>query len=147
MLWEQDVVAVLQAGSVGIGLLLTAWSIHEGAKARQIENLIRITDAHRALWTYQLERPELHRVMSATADLHKKPLTEAEEWFMGFLVNHLIVTFEANKKGQYRYPPTLRADIKDFFTRSVPHAAWQRIKPFQEPTFVQFVEKCIEGKV
>lgn len=148
MWWEQDVVvAVLQGGSVGLGLLLTACSIREGTKARQIENLIRITEAHRALWTYHLERPDMHRVMSREANLERVPLSDEEELFVMLLVNHLIVTFQANKLGQYRYPMMLEADIRDFFTRPVPAAAWERIKRFQEPGFIRFVEQCLEGKL
>ena len=130
--------------SVGIigGLLFTGVSLRLDAKTRRIGNLIRVTDAHRQIWSELYRRPELARVSDATVDLVRKPITPTEELFIGLLILHLNSSYHAMKDGVFIAPAGLRKDIQRFFARPMAKIVWEKMKPFQDNDFVRFVEMC-----
>jgi hypothetical protein len=130
--------------SVGIvgSLLLTTVALRDDAKTRRVGNLIRVTESHRQIWSELYRLPELARVSDMTVDLVRKPITPAEELFVGLLVLHLNSSYHAMKDGVFIAPAGLRKDIQRFFSRPMAKIVWEKMKPFQDADFVRFVEVC-----
>ena len=133
----------IQSAGIILGLFFTGIALRAETRSRQVENLIRITEGHRELWTYFDERPQLFRLFETQVDLGEHPLTEKETRFVQFLINHLILTFRAQQWGLYRSPERLRDDIRSFFTLPLPAAAWERLRKYQDKDFQEFVQKTL----
>jgi hypothetical protein len=134
--------------SVGIigGLVFTAHSLRINSKVRRVSNLLTITEHHRAIWTPLFERPELARVIDPTADVRKRPVTNAEELFVLLAVLHLGGAHEAAKEGLVAAPDGLQKDFRRFFSWPIPKEVWKRIKPFQDAELFRLIESCLDEK-
>jgi len=132
---------LLQSAGIIGGLFFTATSLRIDARARHVANLLTLTEHHRNIWTSLYQRPELARVLDERADVEQNPITGAEELFVLLLVLHLSSAQEAIKQGMFLAPDGLRKDIHGFFSRPIPKAVWERIKPLQDQDFVRFVEE------
>jgi len=134
--------------SVGIigGLFTTAYTLRTEGNARRIENLFTVTKNHREIWSELLAKPELSRVLRAKVDLKKEPITEAEELFVLFLTLHLATSFKAKKHGMYFAEHGLVRDMQEFFVLPIPSKIWKKIRRYQQPDFVSFVEKLAFSK-
>lgn len=93
---------------------VTALGFGAEARSRQAENLIRITESHRALWSQYHDNPALHRVLDPAADIEARPVTPEEARFVQFLILHIHLTFQLSKQGIYRQPERVREDIRLF---------------------------------
>ena len=69
---------VIQTVGVVGSLLLAAAAARRGAKAREIENLLTITENHRNLWNEAHQRDDLARIFQTDIDALKNPATVAE---------------------------------------------------------------------
>ena len=128
--------------SVGIigSLLFTAISLRIDAKVRRVGNLFEVTKQHREIWTALYSRPDLKRVVDASADPSGHSVTDEEELFVNLLILHLASNYQAAKAGMFMLPAELTADIAAFFSLPIPHAVWDKMKSFQDREFVAFVE-------
>jgi len=131
---------VIQSGGIIAGLLVSAAALRLDANARRVGNLLDVTKNHREIWTYLYARPELSRVLDASADLKRVPITAEEELFVNLLVLHLNSAYQATKRGVYVKPEGLRKDIQTFFSLPIPRAVWEKAKLLQDEDFVRFVE-------
>ena len=131
--------AFIQSAGIILGLLFTGAALRAETRSRQIENLIRITEGHRAIWTYFDERPELHRLFQHQVDLKQHPLTAEEIRFVQFLINHLLLTFRAQQRGLYGSPERLKDDVRSFFSLPIPKAAWEKVRRYQDADFQIFI--------
>jgi hypothetical protein len=131
---------LLQSGGIIASLLVSAAALRLDANARRTGNLLEITENHREIWSYLYTHPELSRVLDASVDLKRVPVTTEEELFVNFLVLHLNSAFYAMKKDVYVKPEGLRRDIQLFFSLPIPDAVWEKVKALQEEDFVRFVE-------
>lgn|ERR1043166_4586254 len=129
-------------GIVG-GFLFTASSLRIDAKVRQVQNLLRITEHHRSLWSRLLENPDLNRVTDPNPDLEKDPITPQERLFVLFVVLHLNAVFNAMRHGMFAAPGRIREDIRQFFAKPIPRFLWQQIKDLQDYDFVSYVERAL----
>jgi hypothetical protein len=130
----------LQSAAIIGSLLFTGLSFRIDAKVRRASNLLIITEQHRGLWLHLLDRPELGRVLDATADLKQKPLTEGEELFVSLLILHLSSVYRVMCNSLVIEPEELRKDISSFFSLPIPASVWIKKKEFQNKDFVAFVE-------
>ena len=138
----QNWLEVLQSVGIIAGLFTSAYTIRKDADVRRIQNLFTLTKDHREIWSLVLGRPELGRVLSESPDLDKTPITEAERFFVLFLILHLASSFEARKHGMYFVENGLREDVANFFNLPIPAAVWQEMKIYQDYDFIRFVEEA-----
>jgi hypothetical protein len=131
--------------SVGIigGLVFTALALRADTKSRRAENLIRITENHRDLWTRFDAVPTLQRVLDPHPDLAATPITHEEARFVQFMILHLHTTFQLAKVGLYRQPATIEEDVRSLLSFPLPKAVWKSLKEFQDEDFVEFIEKAV----
>jgi hypothetical protein len=142
---ENWVLALNSAGVIG-GLFFTASSFHSEARTRRIANLLTITRNHREIWADFYRHPELARVLDASADIAKLPVTHEEEIFVNLVILHLNSVFYALKDELVTNQEGLRRDVWSFFSLPIPLTVWQRVKVLQNDSFVAFVEKCRNWK-
>jgi hypothetical protein len=131
--------SLIQAIGIILGLLFTGAALRAETRSRQVENLIRLTEGHRAIWTYFDERPELSRLFQYEVDLKRHPLTAKEIRFVQFLINHLLLTFRAHQSGLYESPERLKDDVRSFFSLPIPRAAWEKVRRYQDADFQNFI--------
>ena len=122
-------------------LLFTGLSLRIDAKVRRVSNRLEIAKQHREIWSHLYARPELKRVLDASADLQAKPTTSEERMFVTFLVIHLAGAHRAEVAHFHTPPQKLGADIRHFFSFPVPRAVWQTLKHSQDEDFVRFVDE------
>jgi len=134
---------ILEDVGIIASLLFTAMAFRREHSSRQIDNLLKITAAHREIWTALYHRPELARVLEANLDLQTKPITNDEALFMTFLLHHLGAAYRAMRKGMFITQQALDKDIRWFLALPIPNAVWQKSKSFLEPDFVAYVDDCL----
>ena len=129
--------------SVGIigSFLLAAYTTWKDAKARRIGNSIAINDQHRKIWKDIYEHPELARALDIEADA--KDISIGEEMFITTIIAHLSTVFRAMKHGEFVTLEGLQNDVREFFTLPIPRVVWEKLKPFQDVSFSNFVENCL----
>ena len=135
----------LSAVGVICGLFFTAYSIRSETKTRKIANLIAMTANHREVWKELFQRPELVRVVDASADVDARSITAQEETFVSMVVIHVSSVYEALKDELLIKQEGLRRDVGLFFSLPIPRTIWDRIKLAQNQDFVAFVEMCRRG--
>jgi hypothetical protein len=135
-------VNILNAVGVVGGLFFTATSIRSGAKTQRVANLLTVTSNHRQIWNEFSSRPELARILDASVDLTKQPVTQDEAEFVNSVILHLASVFYAMKDGIVVKLKGLRQDVCAFFSLPIPQAVWEKSKVFQNDDFVKFVESC-----
>jgi len=138
--------AFAQTGLLASGLFLIGIAILLEARARRVANLIKLTQQHRDLWERMYSQPELDRIIDPNADIAKTGVTAEEEIFASFIILHLSTTYFAIRSGFFQKPTALGRDIEDFFSLPVPRAVWEKLKNFQEPRFVSFVERYLPNR-
>jgi hypothetical protein len=144
--WLQDNwFDLLQSLGIVGGLFFTGISLRIDAKVRRIGNLFTVTKHHREIWTALYTRPELKRIVDASADLKARPISDEEELFVNFLILHLASSYRAGKAGMHLLRSEIRADIVSFFSLPIPRAIWERTKPFQDRDVVRFVDECLSN--
>ncbi len=144
--WFQDNwFTFLQSLGIIAGLFFTGISLRIDSKVRRVGNLFTVTKQHREIWTALYSRPELKRVVNASANLKAKPISDEEELFVNFLILHLASSYRAAKAGMYLLRGEVRADIVTFFSLPIPRTVWERTKLFQDPDLVRFVEDCLSN--
>ena len=129
-----------------IGLWFTAFSIRSETKARQVANLIAVTENHRKIWAEYSQSPDLWRVLDPTADLTKHPITLREEFFTRSVIFQLNSSYYATKDDLIIKLEGLRRDAFEFLSLPIPMATWKLIKDKRNDEFVAFVESCLNWK-
>jgi hypothetical protein len=137
---------LLQATGIVGGLFSIAYSILDNSRTRRVENLFRITAAHRNIWSVLYEKPELSRILAPAVDPMRNPPTPDERLLIRFLTFHLASVFRATEANEMFIIDGLRADIRDFFSKPLPAVVWEELSVFQSPDFVAFVESCRIGE-
>ena len=132
--------------SVGIigGLWFTAVSLHSETKTRRIANLLTITANYREVWKEFFQTPALARVIDPSANVIKKPVMPAEEFFVSMIISHISSVYEALKDELLTQQEGLRRDVKSFFSLPVPKAVWAKTKLLQNQDFAAFIESSLK---
>jgi len=131
------------AGIIG-GLWFTAISLHSETKTRRIANLLTITANYREVWKEFFRSPELARVIDPVANVAKKPVTPAEDFFVSMVISHTSSVYEALKDELLTQQEGLRRDVKSFFSLPVPKAVWTKTKLLQNQDFAAFIESSLK---
>ena len=137
---------LLSALGIISSFMFAATSLRSETKTRQIANLLTITASHRDIWKQFLNDEKLARVRSATVNLAKNPVTEAEQVFVNFVILHLNSVYYAMKVQLVVEYEGLRRDVAQFFSQPIPKAVWEKTKVVQNDDFVEFIEKCRNWK-
>jgi hypothetical protein len=128
-------------GAIGIiaSLAFTGIALRRDHKALLVANLIAITAAHRDLWQYYADHPEVHRVLSPNADLDSLPVTDAERVFVTSAFQHLAMVHTAKKYGTFVTEQHIDRDIREFFTLPIPSEVWRQTRKFHSSEFTNYV--------
>jgi len=135
---------LVQSTGIIASLCLAALSARREAKAQEIENLLTISEHHRALWGEVSQRRELDRVFQSNVDFRTKPITVAEEEFLNLVIVQYLTGWRIAKTGGITTLKELATDVADFFTLPLPHAVWEKTRASRNEYFVRFVELAIE---
>lgn len=135
-------VTLLNAVGVGGSLFFTATAVRSATKTQRIANLLALTSNHREVWREFFSNPELARVLDASADLTKDPITPGEQEFVNMVVLHISSAYESLRDELMVRQEGLGNDMRSFFSLPIPRAVWQKTKAFQNDDFVRFVESC-----
>jgi hypothetical protein len=135
---------LIESGGIMVGLFFTGFALRADVRSRQADILVRLTENHRALWTYHDEHASLGRIFQRQADVEAKPVTPQEARFIQFFINHVFITFRTRKLGLYQSPEQLETDLRDFFSHPVPRAAWDRLRRYQDRDFADYIQRLIE---
>lgn len=100
----------LQTVAIVSGFIFTCVTLRRDMLSRRISSLFQITSNHRDVWEKALNQPKLQRVLSASADLARKPVTSDETIFVGFLILHLHSAHQAIRNGLMDAPEGLATD-------------------------------------
>ncbi len=132
-------------GIVG-GLFFTAFSLRSETKTRRVANLLTITANHREVWKEFAHNPQLKRVLDASANLLKHPVTPEEEVFVNLVLLHISSVYYAMKDELVVKLEGLRRDVSQFLSLPIPLTIWEKSKLVQNDDFVAFVESCLNWK-
>jgi len=133
---------VQTAGIIG-GLLMTSAAAHREAKAREIENLLTITDQHRNLWGQIQNRADLLRILQPDASVLTKPITVPEEIFLNEVIVHFQTGWQLSKSGAMISLRDMELDARHFFSLPLPYAVWEKTKNSRCRQFVRFIERAL----
>lgn len=137
---------LLEAVGIIASLTFTAVGFHRDDRSRRIENLLTLTDSHRAVWKEMLHEPKLGRILNPAANLTQKPVSNEEEIFVTLVIQHLSITFQALRSGMLVNLEGLSRDVAEFFTLPIPLEVWNRVRALQNARFQTFVEACRNWK-
>ena len=141
-----NAVNLLSAFGIVGSLFITAMSFRSEAKTRRIANLLSITANHREVWKVFVNNKALTRVLAASADTFKQPITEAEKAFVTLVITHISSVYYAMNDQLVINLDGLRRDIVQFLSLPIPREVWEKIRVLQNDDFVTFVESCRNWK-
>jgi hypothetical protein len=133
------------AGIIG-GLVFTAHSLRSDTKTRRVANLLAITANHREIWKVFLQDTELARVLDASANVTKQPVTEAERTFVAMMILHINSVYFATKDELVVTLEGWRRDIAQFLSLPIPREVWEKMEVLQNEDFAAFIESCRNWK-
>lgn len=137
---------LLNAVGVIGGLFFTAFSLHSQNQTRRIANLLTITANHREVWKEYSHNSQLKRVLDASVNLIKQPVTPEEEVFVNSVLLHISSVYYAMRDELVIKLEGLRRDVSQFLSLPIPRAIWEKSKLVQNDDFVAFVESCLNWK-
>jgi hypothetical protein len=99
---------------------MTAAAARREAKAREVENLLTISDHHRQLWSGVTAKPELQRIFKTDMDAVKNPATVPEEVFINEAFSQYMTSWRIARIGGIITLKELAVDVKWFFSLPFP---------------------------
>jgi len=137
--------AIETVGIIG-SLWLTAAAASRDAKAKEIENLLSLSEHHRELWNTVPQRKDLARIFQSDADALLIPVTAEETEFLNLVIVHFQTGWWIAKAGGITTLKELKADARSFFALPLPRAVWEKTKQFRNQRFVSFVERAMNSE-
>ena len=134
---------VIQTVGILGGILLAAAAANREAKAREIQNLLTISEHHREVWTELLKTAELKRVLQPDADIVKDPFTLREEECANLVLVQFLKAWRIAESGGLLTLKELARDVRGFLSLPLPYAVWEKTKENRNQRFVRFVEKAL----
>lgn len=123
-----------------ISLLFAAHSLRKETQARQVGNLIALTQNHNTIWRDIYGRAELSRVRKENISFDSQPLTNEERVFVTSVIVHARTVHYAMQRKMFAEGEGLKEDIRVFISLPVPQAVWKIVRSFQDEDFIDFVE-------
>jgi hypothetical protein len=121
-------------------LWLAAVAAHHSAKARDSENLLKISEHHRELWHEARQRPDLQRIFLTDESVFSKAPSVAEDLFLNEVILHFQTSWRIARAGGIVTLRELRDDVRGFFSLPLPRAVWEKTRAFRNQRFVKFVD-------
>jgi hypothetical protein len=137
--------AVGSAGIIG-SLWMGIAAAHREAKAREIQNVLRLSEHHHELWNSLNRRPGLDRIRRTDAEVLVDPLTTAEQEFINLAIVHYLTGWRIAEAGGITTLTELAADVRGFFCLPLPHAVWEKTKQYRNQRFVRFVDRALTSR-
>ena len=131
---------LLSAVGIAGGLFFDGVARRAETKTSRIANQISLVAAHRSIWQEFLKGRPSSRILDSHVDTAKTPITRDEEIFINLVIQHLDSVFYAMQDRLTINPEGLRRDIRSFFSLPITAAVWEKLKPYQNREFVEFVE-------
>lgn len=131
--------------AVGIisSLSYTAASFQESARARRIDNLLKLTEQHRNIWEKIQGNPALARIRTVEANLIKHPVTAEEAQFVTFLILHIHCWYRAMLDKEVVSLEGMKRDVRGILSRPVPRHVWEQRKSYLDHDFREFVDTLL----
>lgn len=73
-------------------------------------------------------------------DLELFPITPGEDRLVRFVLQHMLLAYEARASGQLGDIGDFDKDVSEFISRPIPQAVWKEISRLQPEGFRRFVE-------
>jgi hypothetical protein len=137
---------LLQTCGIVAGLVFSAMTMRRDVEGRRISDQIGMAEQHRELWGAMLDNPKLERVLEATRDLQKEPVTTVEEQFLISVIAYYHSNWLMGLRGGSLV--SLHAQALDagwFFQLPLPAFVWAKVKGTHEPRFREFIEDCVRA--
>jgi len=133
-------------GVVGT-LLFAGIGLHREAKAKEVENVLKLAERHRDLWAGFKGNKELERIFKTDLDLAQNPPTIAESEFLNIVIVHFQTGWWVAGSGGMTKLEEMKLDVSGFFSLPLPRDVWERTKKFRNRRFVRFVESALKLNV
>lgn len=127
-----------------LGILFAAYTIHVDAKARRIANFLTITSNYRETWQECFRHQYLVRVLDASVDVKKDPVTPLEELFVGLVIAQMSSAYYAAQGDLMIKLEGSGQDMAQFLSLPIPQAVWRKAKPLQNHDFAAFIESSLK---
>jgi hypothetical protein len=134
---------VIQTVGIIGSLWLATGAANRDARAKEIENLLSLSEHHRDLWKEVPQQKDLERVLQADANVLLTPATVVETEFLNLVIVHFQTGWWIARAGGMTTLKELKSDIRDFFTFPLPRAVWEKTKGVRNIHFVRFVERAL----
>jgi hypothetical protein len=135
---------VMQTVGIAGSMWLTMAAANRDAKAKEIENLLSLSEHHRELWKEIPQRMDLARIFQTDGDVLLTPPTVAETEFLNLVFVHFQTGWRVAKAGGITTLKEMKSDIRDFFSLPLPRAVWEKTKSARNKTFASFVDECLQ---
>ena len=142
--WDNWFNIIQTAGIIG-SLAMAASASNREAKAKEIENILTLSEHHRNLWTVVTQRPELERIFQSDVDVLKSPATVVENVFLNEIIVQFLTGWRVAAAGGVTTLGELAADVRAFFSLPLPRAVWEKTKNSRNQQFARFVERSLDG--
>jgi len=83
-------------------------------------------------------------VIDPKANVAKRPVTPAEEFFVSLVISHTSSTYEALKDELLTRQDGLRRDVGLFFSLPIPNTVWIKTKLLQNQDFAAFIDSSLK---
>jgi hypothetical protein len=137
---------VIQTVGIIGSLWLATAAANRDARAKEIENLLSLSEHHRELWKAIPQRKDLGRVLQANVDVRLTPPTVAETEFLNLVFVHFQTGWWIARAGGMTTLKEMKADVRGFFSLPLPHAVWEKTKKMRNQRFVNFVERAMKSE-
>ena len=109
----------------------------------KIDVLLKITNAHRDLWSNIYKSPKLKRIFKSNVNLKVKPITEEEAMFVNMLFAHMNASVQSVKYGTVFNFDGMEEDFKNILSYPIPNLIWNKNKGYYDKIFVEFISNLI----
>src|SRR5687767_5403568 len=103
----RDIMDWLEPIGIIAGLAFSGMALRNDVRSRRLESRIKLTEGYREVWSAVFNDPTLERVRRHDVDLELFPITPAEDRLVRFVLQHMLLAYEARASGQL-------GDIGDF---------------------------------
>jgi hypothetical protein len=134
--------------TVGIisSLVYAGRNLRVTLRAQQVDNLFRLTNAQRELYSRLFDKEELRRVFDSDVNLDQNPITYEERLFLTQAILHFSLAKRASDHDAVLPMDGLERDAKSFFNLPLTKKVWNEIKAVQNSDLVEMVDDLIESQ-
>jgi hypothetical protein len=136
---------VIQTVGIIGSLWLATGAANRDARAKEIENLLSLSEHHRELWQAIPQRKDLERVLQTDANVRLAPPTVAESEFLNLVIVHFQTGWWIARAGGMTTLKEMKVDVRGFFSLPLPRVVWEKTKALRNQRFVSFVQRALRS--